>query len=78
METLKKVIPFVGSKQDESGQEPVSGVVGQGTSTEPYDAGNKEGKHYLPFLPWNHLISDFVKRWVVNLGKNRLVDRSTP
>lgn len=51
METIKKVVPFTGLKKDESGQEPVSGVEGQGTSTEPYDAGNQEGKHYLLFLP---------------------------
>lgn len=62
METLKKIVPFVGSRQDESGQEPLSGVEGQGTSIEPYDAGNKEGKHYLPFPSRNHLISDFMKR----------------
>lgn len=73
METIKKVIPFTGSKKDESGQEPVSGLEGQGTTTEPYDAGNQEGKHYLLFLPWNHLISTFLKHWGSLPGEETVV-----
>lgn len=40
----KKVLPHR-RREDESGQEPVSGVEGQRGSPPPYDAGNQQGKH---------------------------------
>lgn len=30
-------------QQEQHGSEPVSGVTGKGTATDPYDAGNREG-----------------------------------
>ncbi|KAK3680218.1 hypothetical protein LTR78_000596 [Recurvomyces mirabilis] len=38
METLKAVVGF--GKKEQEGQEPVSGVQGEGSGVEPYDAGN--------------------------------------
>jgi hypothetical protein len=48
METVNKVYHAAshavwGDEQNKSGEEPVSGETGQGTATDPYDAGNKEG-----------------------------------
>lgn len=45
METLKSVIGLSSTKP-ESGKEPVNSETGAGTATEPYDAGNQEGKPY--------------------------------
>lgn len=28
-------------------EEPIAGVQGKGTVNDPYDAGNRDGKHYL-------------------------------
>lgn len=41
METIKSALGM--SKQEQSGQEPVSGQTGAGDGIEPYDQGNKEG-----------------------------------
>ena len=41
METIKSALGF--TKQEQSGQEPVSGQVGAGTAAEPYDQGNAVG-----------------------------------
>lgn len=35
----------MGSKREASGQEPVSGKEGEGTATQPFDAGNQEGEY---------------------------------
>jgi hypothetical protein len=37
------------------GEEPIAGVQGKGGATDPYDAGNREGKLYKPLssLPQN-------------------------
>lgn len=54
METLKNVLGLGASapttkeesipeQHPHSGQEPVSGQLGAGTATDPYDAGNAEG-----------------------------------
>lgn len=54
METIKSVLGLGGSastsKEESppdqhplSGQEPVSGQLGAGTATDPYDAGNSDG-----------------------------------
>ena len=49
MESVNKVVHAAshavwGDEQNKSGEEPVSGQKGQGTATDPYDAGNKDGK----------------------------------
>lgn len=53
METVNKVYHAAshavwGEEHDQSGEEPVSGKTGQGTATDPYDAGNMEGTETLP------------------------------
>lgn len=45
MEAIKNAIGL-GSSQVQSGQEPISGVTGSGTASEPYDGGNATGKFY--------------------------------
>lgn len=47
METLKSVIGLGSKSSTQEGQEPVSGVQGQGTAGEPYDAGNTVGMSFL-------------------------------
>jgi hypothetical protein len=49
MDTVNKVVSAAshavwGEEQNKPGEEPVSGQKGQGTATDPYDAGNKDGK----------------------------------
>jgi len=39
MEALKSVVGL--GKKEQEGQEPVSGVKGEGTAVEPYDSGNQ-------------------------------------
>lgn len=56
METVSRVINTAsnaiwgeGSQQQTTGQEhdePISGVQGAGAATDPYDAGNREGKSF--------------------------------
>jgi hypothetical protein len=48
METLKSVVGL--SKKTQEGQEPVSGVKGDGNAVEPYDAGNQEGAFQTIYL----------------------------
>ena len=43
METIKSALGF--TKQEQSGQEPVSGQAGAGTAAEPYDQGNAVGMY---------------------------------
>lgn len=57
METVNKVYHAashaVWGEEDEerkSGEEPVSGETGQGTATDPYDAGNMEGMGSLSYF----------------------------
>ena len=40
----KKAIWGEETPQIAHGEEPVSGIRGQGTATDPYDAGNRDGK----------------------------------
>lgn len=40
MEAIKSAVGL--GKKDQEGQEPVSGVKGEGTAAEPFDAGNQE------------------------------------
>ncbi|EMC98381.1 hypothetical protein BAUCODRAFT_32413 [Baudoinia panamericana UAMH 10762] len=40
MNTLKSIVGL--GKKEQEGQEPVSGVQGEGNAVEPYDAGNSE------------------------------------
>lgn len=42
METVKHAVGL-DTPEQQQGQEPVSGEQGQGTATDPFDAGNKEG-----------------------------------
>lgn len=63
METVNRALGAVsryiwgagGSKQqrEQHGEEPLSGVTGKGTGTDPYDAGNRDGM-LCPFVldPW--------------------------
>lgn len=42
--TMDKLKSAVGiDKKDQEGQEPVSGATGEGTTAEPFDAGNQAG-----------------------------------
>lgn len=53
METINKVVGAAGraiwgagesnQQQKQHGEEPLSGVTGKGTGTDPYDAGNRDG-----------------------------------
>jgi hypothetical protein len=37
------------------GDEPISGVTGKGTATDPYDAGNRDGTFLFPLIGINQL-----------------------
>ncbi|TKA80089.1 hypothetical protein B0A55_02465 [Friedmanniomyces simplex] len=45
MEAIKSAVGF--GKKEQEGQEPVSGVKGEGTAGEPYDSGNQQGDSEL-------------------------------
>ena len=38
----------VPQQQQQHGDEPMSGIQGKGTVTDPYDAGNRDGKPSIP------------------------------
>ncbi|GFF26626.1 hypothetical protein IFM46972_01842 [Aspergillus udagawae] len=46
------------------GEEPVSGVQGRGTATDPYDAGNRDGEFRVP--SWRHVVIGVSPRMVLN------------
>lgn len=48
MDKLKSAVGMGG--KSEEGQEPVSGAKGEGTSAEPFDAGNKQGRSHVPIV----------------------------
>ena len=42
MDAIKSAVGL--GKKDQEGQEPVSGLKGEGTAVEPFDQGNQEGR----------------------------------
>lgn len=66
METVHKVINTAsnaiwgeGNTTAQEHDEPISGVQGKGSSTDPYDAGNREGKS-IPYLQPAFMTANFI------------------